>query len=188
MALEPKSSRLPFRRLKGRGIAEDELELGFVSGVFGVQGEVRLHLHNRDSEVFGEPLECVLVDTNGDRYECECIARAGAGKRVIGRFAGLVDREVAADLRDFKLVVGKDFLPALAEDEFYFHAVIGMSVWAGGTRRGELVGVHSTGAHEVFEIQTQKGSVFVPAIRETVISLDMAQERLELITGPFEEE
>ena len=129
-----------------------------------------------------------MVDTNGDRYACECFTRAGAGKRVIGRLSGLVDREVAASLRDFKLVIEKDALPAPAENEFYFHQVIGMSVWADGTRRGEIIGVHATSAYEVFEIQTPTGSVFVPAIRESVVSLDMVKERLDLIAGPFEEE
>jgi len=188
MASEPKSSQLPFRRLSGRGIADDELELGFVSGVFGVQGEVRLHLHNRDSQMFDQVLECVLVEPNGDRYQCECTARSGAGKRVIGRFVGLNNREVAANLRDFKLVLGKESLPTAADDEFYFHEVIGMSVWAGGLRRGEIIGVHSTSAHEVFEVQTEKGSVFVPAIREFVVELHLAERRLDVINDPFEGE
>lgn len=188
MALEPKSSQLPFRRLSGRGIAEGELELGFVSGVFGVSGEVRLHLHNRDTKVFSEAVSCVLVDTNGDRYACDCAVRAGAGKRVLGRLTGVTGRDMAASLRDFKLVIDKKRLPTSGDDEFYFHEVIGMSVWAGGSLQGQVSAVHATNMHEVFEIQTSKGPVFVPAIQQFVIGLDKSERRLDLEIAPFEEE
>jgi 16S rRNA processing protein RimM len=188
MALERKSSQLPFRRLPGRGIGEDELELGFVSGIFGVGGEVRLHVYNRDTAIFSEPLQCVLVDTNGDRYACECTARPGAGKRVIGRLEGLSDRNLAAQLRDFKLVLAKERLPASEDDEFYFHEVIGMAVWAGGSLRGQVSAVHATSVHEVFEVQTSKGPVFVPAVQEFVIGLDKLEGRLELEAAPFEDD
>ena len=33
------------------------VELGYIAGVFGVRGEVRLHLHNPESSLFDGPLD-----------------------------------------------------------------------------------------------------------------------------------
>ena len=75
--------------LPGRGPQPDEVELGHVSGVFGVRGEVRLHLHNRDSILLEGPVDAVLVGPDGARTGVEIVARPGAGKRIIGRITGL---------------------------------------------------------------------------------------------------
>ena len=188
MAKEPKSNRLPFRRLHGRGIANNELEFGYIAGVFGVHGEVRLHMHNPASELLSGPLDLVLVSPDGSRFAVTCEARPGAGKRIIGRLSGLSDRELAASLKGYRLGLSKDVLPAPSEDEFYVHEVIGAAVWADGEERGTIKAVHSTAEHDVFELQTTSGLVFIPVLQEFIVSMDLAHGRVEVAVSAFLEE
>ena len=56
------STEARFRTLSGRGLSEDEVELGRIVGVFGVRGEVRVHLHNREGSVLlDDPWDVILV-------------------------------------------------------------------------------------------------------------------------------
>ena len=66
-------------------IGSDEVRLGRVNGVFGVRGEVRLFLHNRETELFeGVGCNVTLVSPEGERQERLLKSRSGAGKRVLG--------------------------------------------------------------------------------------------------------
>ena len=70
-------------------IRPDEVRLGRVSGVFGVSGELRLFLHNRESELFaGDGAVVTLVSPSGNRESHRLRSRHGAGKRILGRIEG----------------------------------------------------------------------------------------------------
>ena len=73
-------------------IAEDEIRLGHVSGVFGYKGEVRLFLYNPKTELFsGSGATVTLIDVEGARSERQLKSRPGAGKRILGRLSGVID-------------------------------------------------------------------------------------------------
>ena len=188
MAKGPKSNHLPFRHLNGRGVAADELEFGFVAGVFGVHGEVRLHMHNPSSDLLKQPLNLALVAPDGRRYAVICTARPGAGKRIIGQLTGLADREVAASLKGYVLALPKSALPETNDDEFYIHEVVGAVVWAEGIERGHVKAVHQTAEHDVFELETPTGPVFVPVLREFIGALDLANQRVDIVASALLEE
>jgi 16S rRNA processing protein RimM len=154
--------------------------------VFGVCGELRLHLHNPNSDLLSEQVSVRLIDSDGARYEVSCVTRPGAGKRIIGRFDGVDTRELAASLKGVMIALPKTLLPRPAEDEFYLHEIVGAKVWADGTERGELIAVHSTANHEVFEVRTDTGVVFVPALREFVLEVDLSQGRIDVVAECLE--
>lgn len=162
--------------LAGTGIADDELELGFVSGFFGVKGEVRLHLHNRETTLFQRPRDVVLVGPDGKRMAARLSARPGAGKRVLGRIAGIRYRDQAELWLKWKIVVPRTDLPALDEDEFYLADVEGLPVHVNDEPIGRVAKVHATGPIEVLEINVgSREPVFVPCEAELVrIDLDAA--------------
>jgi 16S rRNA processing protein RimM len=185
MRAGPRSSAAP-----ASGRRDDEVELGFVSGVFGVTGEVRLHLFNRDdSMLFDGPRQVFLVHPrDGRRVQKTLTVRPGAGRRVLGRLDGVSDREAAVRWQDWRIVVAATDLPALEEGEFYWWQVEGLPVEVGGERAGEVVRVHATAADEVFEVRVdgEKETTFVPAVAAFVERLDLEEGKLVLRPGALE--
>lgn len=164
--------------------SDAEIELGWVSGIFGVRGEVRLHLHNREGSVLLEgeyPVVLVHPDT-GRRVHTTLSARPGAGKRVIGRLADVRDRDEARAWMDWRVRIRTDDLPPLEAGEFWVWQTEGLPVYVGDEQIGEVVDVHDTGPVDVFEIAVagEQEHRFVPAVEQLVLSLDLDEGRLVL--------
>jgi 16S rRNA processing protein RimM len=180
---------LPFESLDSRGKQAGELELGSVVGVFGVRGEVRVFLHNRDSGLFQKPRDVVLLDPHGRRYRTELSVRTGAGKRILGRFRGLDDRDLAASLKGWKLLLHEECLPGLERDEFYVYQIEGATVVMGEATIGTVAHVHSTETLDILEIHGdgEEEPVFVPCVVEFVEALDGEAGVVRLTPGALEE-
>lgn len=183
----------PFDPLPGRGFSEEELELGHVVGVFGVRGEVRVHLHNPGSDLLARGSEVVLVDPGGRRHRARLRTRDGAGKRVLGRLDGVGDRDRAAALKGWRFGVSKDALPALDEGAFYVWQLVGADVHEGEADApdlpvvGTLVDVQETAAHDVLVVEASDGELhFVPCVHEWVVLLDVEDGRLVLRPGALD--
>jgi len=150
-----------------------------VSGVFGVKGEVRVHLHNRESTFLGVERAVVLIAPTGARYGASLRCRAGAGKRVLGRLSEVVGREAAAALKDFRIAVKHSELPALEDGEFYVWRVIGLPVFTDQGEVGVVSEVHASGPLDIFEIKTSEGVFFVPAQKDRLtVDLEAGQVRV----------
>jgi len=142
-----------------------EIELGYVSGIFGVRGEVRLFVHNRDSELLANPRKVILLGPDEERRAVSMRCRGGAGGRVIARIDGVQDRDAAAALRDWRIVVSTDDLPKLPDSEFYLRDVLGCPVRIGERALGMLADVHQSGPVDVLEIRRDGDEpLYVPAL------------------------
>ncbi len=160
----------------------DWIELGRISGVFGVKGEVRVFLHNPESDLFDQPTEVVLVGPDGQRRPIVMRTRSGAGKRILGRIEGLTVREEAAALKDWRIEIARDALPVLEEDEYYVWQLQGAQVWVEERCVGRVVEVHTSGPVEFFEIALSDvpEPIFVPSLSEYVARVDPAAGTVHL--------
>jgi len=179
---------LPFAALAGRHQQAGEIELGSISGVFGVAGEVRLFLHNRESDLFRRAREVVLIAPEGQRYQAKLHVRTGAGKRLLGRFEGLSDRELAERLLSWRIVIAGERLPSLPPDEFYLWQIEGADAFIDGERVGRVVRVHSTLGVDVLELDVGGEVSFVPCLKELVLTIDAARRRVDLAPEALGEE
>lgn len=176
----PSRSRPPFAPLSGRGLADDEVELGRISGVFGVRGEVRLFLFHISPFLAEAPREVVLIDAEDRRWGATLHATIHNEKRVTASLVGITDRDGARALKDWKLAVSQESLPALAEGEFYVWQVEGMDVIVGDRRIGTVVTLHNTPGGDLFELDVEGETEFVPASEPFVVTLDLDGRRLVL--------
>lgn len=171
----PTTRSSPPRPLPGRGRIGDEVELARVSGVFGVRGEVRLHVHDREgSFLLDGPTEVVLVGPDGARRAARLTCRPGAGRRVLGRIDGVGDRDAAAALKGTRVVVSRAAFPAPAPGEFYVTDLIGLSVLADDRPVGRLQQVHATAGGDILELRVGGGSVFLPFASADILEFDLA--------------
>lgn len=151
----------------------DPLRLGHVSGVFGVRGEVRLFLHNRESGALSGGLDVVLVSPDGVRREVFLRSRPGSGRRVLGAIRGVGSPQDAQAFVDWEIEIDSAQLPKLESEEFYWRDVLSSEVWTEGQRIGKVTRVHPSGPHEMLEVRLDAGGVgFVPALRTHVLSIE----------------
>jgi 16S rRNA processing protein RimM len=156
-------------------VASDELSLGYVSGVFGYKGEVRLFLYNRKTEVFdGEGADVTLIDMDGARTDCRMRTRPGAGKRVLGRLSGITDEAGARALMGREIVIVKAVLPAAKDGEYYHYQLIGLAVSEeSGTELGIIREVLQGREVDIWVVEGPDGELMLPAMRDAIVSVDL---------------
>jgi 16S rRNA processing protein RimM len=156
-------------------IRPDEVRIGRVSGVFGISGELRLFLHNRESQIFSKKgMDVILVSPEGERESRHLATRQGSNRRVLAKIAGVSTPEGARALMGWEIVVEASALPKPATDEYYLRDLIGLLV---KTQDGDVVGTIT----EVMEgeridcwvVKGPQGELIFPAVKEVVISVDL---------------
>jgi 16S rRNA processing protein RimM len=144
----------------------------------GVRGEVRLHAFTDDP----------LAVTSYGALEVEDRSRSFAISQVrpangflVARLAGVDDRNAAERLKNLRLFVPRDRLPALADSDDFYHAdLIGLSVV---DRTGDVLGtvaaLHNFGAGDLVEVKRSAGpTVLLPFTKAVVPVVDLAASRL----------
>jgi 16S rRNA processing protein RimM len=152
--------------------------------VFGFRGEVRLLLHNREGGTLGAPRRVNLLLPDGSRSTVTMSARAGAGKRVIGRVEGVTTEAAAEALVGAHVWVARAELPRPPAGEFYLHDVLGLPVVdEDGAPMGTLEDVVS-GERDVWVLALPDGTEgFLVATPEAVRLVDPAAGRIVVARG-----
>lgn len=84
--------------------------------------------------------------------------------------------------RDGILKVAKDNLAELAEDEFYYHQIIGATVYdETGSELGKIKEILSPGANDVWVVQrSKKKDLLLPYIEGVVTKVDVENRRIDV--------
>jgi 16S rRNA processing protein RimM len=156
----------------------DRILVAEIGAAHGTRGEVRLRSFTQDP----------LAVKDYGALESEDGARTFAIERVrpakdclVARIAGVTDRTAAEQLRNTKLYVGRDRLPAPADEEFYHADLIGLvALAADGSELGKVVAVHNFGAGDLIELQPAAGgpAVMLPFTVASVPVVDIAGRRI----------
>lgn len=183
--MEPRSKSspppLPPAPPRDEAAAGDELEFGWISGVFGFRGEVRLHLHHRESAWLTRPRGVVLVDGEGRRYAARLKAREGAGRRWIGRVEGVDTEAQARAMEGWRVLVPRAALPEPAADEFYVADVVDRPAFLEGRAIGRVTALHDTGPVAVLELEIDGRPAWVPLLRERIVRI--GRDGVHLVPG-----
>ncbi len=139
------------------------LVVGKITTVYGVKGWVKLYS-------FTEPMENILgyescfIQVNGTWQLLELEAVKHHGKGLIAKIKGVEDREQARLYCQCDIAVDKEEMPLLDDEDFYWHQLVGLSVYT-VTVDGEqlLLGkvqqMMETGANDVLVVQKSQGSI-----------------------------
>ena len=69
------------------------------------------------------------------------------------------DRELAREYSGLELAVAADQLPALADDEYYWHQLVSLKVYAQEQLLGAVDHLIETGANDVLVVKPCQGSI-----------------------------
>lgn len=169
---------------------EDRLQVGVITSPHGVRGEAKVYPTTDDPARF-KKLKRVLLDDGKREREVTVTSVKFFKNLVILKFEGIDDRDEAEKLRQAKLFVNRDQAVKLKKDEYFIADLIGLSVSSDeGEALGTLGDVLKTGANDVYVIKKEGApDLLVPAIRDCIRSVDIAQGRMtvHLLPGLREE-
>ena len=112
--------------MSGRDQRDQKLvPLGFISGVHGIKGWVKVHSWTRPREAILAYQPWLLGD---DQKPVKIEQGRPQGKTVVVLLPGFKDREQARELVGSKIAVFRDQLPEPGEEAYYWADLFGLAV------------------------------------------------------------
>jgi len=154
-------------------LAEQYINVGEISGVFGVKGWVKVFS-------FTQPRENILsyspwrLKKGSEIRDVEVLSGKLQGKVVVAALKNISDREIAASLSGYKILINQDLLPEPATDEYYWHELIGLEVINQQNESLGTVGsILETGANDVLVIKGDRERLIPFLQPQTVMNIDL---------------
>ncbi|HRF44576.1 MAG TPA: ribosome maturation factor RimM [Candidatus Competibacteraceae bacterium] len=165
-------------------MSDNWVVLGRVSGLFGVQGWVRVFSHTepRHGIVSYNP---VFLNRQG-KWQSSTIEDGRAhGAGVVLKFAGYDDRDQAATLIQSAIAVRRKQLPPPAPGEYYWTDLEGLCVVTlEGAKLGTVSRVFATGANDVLVVTGERERLLPFVKDQVVVEVDLGQGLLRVDWDP----
>ncbi len=164
----------------------ERVVLGYVSGVYGIKGWVKIVSFTRPIENILDYPRWWLKARDGDEaFSADLVeGRAQAGGIVAslamadGKTA--LDRNAAAALIGRQIAVDRSEMPKLRRDQYYWSDLLGMAVESKeGVALGRVVNLIDNGAQDVLVIEDGEIERMIPFVHEAIIvEVDLAARRI----------
>jgi 16S rRNA processing protein RimM len=154
------------------------IPLGAVTGAHGLRGTLKIKQFNSDSQLLFE-LQEIALRLQGELHFHRLTSVREANKGLLLDLEAVGSVEAAEALRGAELCVPRELLPELAEGEFYFVDLEGLSVFTeDGAQIGVVERVQEYPASEVLRVQTDAGVYEVPMREPYLVEVDVAAGRV----------
>lgn len=131
--------------------------LGRISGVFGVDGWVKVFSYTEPREKILDYGPWHLKRNDGDWREVAVLDGRRQGETVVARLSGIDDRDQARALNDTEIAVTRDRLPPPGEGEYYWTDLEGLAVRTlEGRDLGRVEHLFRTGANDVMVVAGER--------------------------------
>lgn len=159
----------------------DRLKVGVVTSVHGIKGEVKVFPTTDDSRRF-KKLKQVYLDTGKELLSLEIEGVKFFKQMVILKFKGYENPDDVMKFRQKELWIDRKDAVRLSKDEYFIADLIDMEVC---DEEGKLIGtlkdVISTGANDVYAVETPEGKeVLFPAIKQCVLDVDTEARKMTI--------
>lgn len=154
------------------------VSLGYISGVYGVRGWVKIFSYTRPRAQILEyqPWFLGLTDAASTPIDTVGVTAAGRpqGKGLVAKLAGVDDRDAAAALVGRGILIARDALPPTEPGHYYWTDLIGLAVRTpAGESLGTVTELLETGAHDVLVLDGEANRL-IPFVMGTVVkSVDL---------------
>ena len=160
----------------------DFLQVGKIVNTHALQGEVKVVSNSDFKEDRFKKGSQLVIAFNGEHIEVVVAThRVHKGADLL-KFKHLNSINDVEKYRDGILKVAKDNLAELAEDEFYYHQIIGATVYdETGSELGKIKEILSPGANDVWVVQRpKKKDLLLPYIEGVVTKVDVENQRIDV--------
>jgi len=165
----------------------DLVRIGQLGRAHGIHGEIALD----GSSLTAEELEQVKHFTwrkAGARRSMILVGARPVHGRVLLQFAGIHDREHAAELTLGELLVDRSKLPAAGPGEAYTFELLGLEVVdTSGRALGTIADIMRTGAHPLWVVRGER-ELLIPVTEHIVKNVDLEAGVITVALPPGLEE
>ena len=159
------------------------LELGSITRPPGVRGEVRVKLHNPDSDALASLDSVQLRFGKTPERTMKIQGARHTAKGALVKFVGVVDMDAAEALRDYVVLADRALLPPLQPGEYYLSDLVGATV---SGPEGTIGTVREVCIHPTIETividRAEGGSVELPLVDEWLGKVDTEAGQIELLS------
>lgn len=166
-------------RAGGDPSAPDAVAVGEIVGAHALRGAVRVRAYQPPAPSLA-PGRTVVVERDGATREVVVVsASPHARGTVLLELDGVIDRTAAEALVGSRVLVRAADLPAAADDEFYWHEVIGFRVdTIDDVSLGTITECLATGANDVWVVRDGDREHLIPVIADVVRTIDRTTRRI----------
>jgi len=152
---------------------QELLELGKISGVFGVKGWVKVYSYTDPREGITD-YSPWRVKQQGQWREYQVEAGKRQGKTVVAKLKGIDDRDQAQLLTGGVIAILPDQLRELADNEYYWRQLQGLRVVnTEGVELGVISHMMETGANDVMVVSGDRERLIPFTQGHTVVNVDL---------------
>ena len=163
---------------------QQQINVGRISGVFGVKGWVKVFsfTDNRENILGYSPW---LLKKDSETRLVAVIDGKLQGKAVVAQLNGVNDRDQAASFMGWDIFITPDQLPKAAKDEYYWSDLIGLNVETNlGVQLGIVESLLETGANDVVIVKGERERVIPFLQGQTIINIDINSGRMVVDWDP----
>ena len=152
----------------GVAIPDDLVLVGYVSGAYGLHGWVRIKPYSADADALLTARTWWL--DKPDLHDVDMLESKDHSGDVVARLMGVANRDAAEALQGAAVQVSRSHFPPLADDEFYWVDLIGLTVEnLEGESLGVVADMMDNGAHPILRVAITQRSESDQAQREILI-------------------
>ena len=155
-------------------------QLGYVIKPHGLKGDISIFIDADDPQAY-RTLESVFIQQDKQLVPFFINRIKVSGQKAILSLEESKSIDEAANLKGAELYLPLSFLPDLAEDQFYFHEIVGYLVEDGDIGViGKVVKVFDLGPQDLIAIDYQGKEVLLPINDETIAKVDKKKEVIKV--------
>jgi 16S rRNA processing protein RimM len=155
----------------------EKVVLGKIGAPYGIKGWLKLTPYTDDPEGIFD-YKKLLIQVNGQWQEQSVAQWRRHNNGIVLKFDAVDDRDSAQRFTHAEIAVLAEDLPELAEDEFYWRDLIGLSVTnESGYQMGQVSDLLETGSNDVLVVKAKPNDAFgkserlIPFLTDQVVKV-----------------
>ena len=160
------------------------VHVGKVTKPHGIRGEVKIYSLSGQPENFRDYPRLILVEEGEQGQHFTVKTFRSQGNFAVLALDGVVDRNRAEELVGCQVWVAEEYLASLAEDEFYWHDVMGAEVVdLEGHTLGKLTSLMVAGGVDLLVVEQDGEEVLIPSRPEFLVKIGAEKIIVDLPPG-----
>ena len=152
------------------------MEVGVVIGTHGLRGDLKIRTLPTGGLALPGARKVYLKNSEGHPVPYDAVRSSLHKQNILLRLSGFESLDDVQALIGSSVWMDKVELPELDDDQFFWTDIEGLEVVDCGTGIiGEVVGMFSTPAHDIIEVQGRFGEVLVPAVEPFLVEIDQSK-------------
>lgn len=155
-------------------------QVGYVAKIHGLKGEVQAYLDVDVPENY-KKMESVFVDIDNKLVPFFIERLTISGNKAVVKFEEVDDIESAESLKNKALYLSLAKLPALPDNQFYFHDIIGYTIkdQVEGML-GEVATIYNLPHQDLLSMHYKEREVLIPIVDDVVLSVNHELRMVEV--------